>query len=223
MSVQQPLDTRLIAPSQASLALAAKRPRNTHAFAPDPHGHYVEPAWCSARLFQAVDFGPPKARVFDPACGWGRILSSAKAADFGVIGTDIVDRRQDALAFTDFPFAVSDFLNSPAVPDRSWSVVTNPPFRQVREFTELAVDIAKFKAAVLVPLRRLPAARWLQRLPLESIHLLTPRPSMPPASYIAAWNKPGEGTQDFCWLVFNKQVAGGREPRVRWLHRDGGR
>jgi hypothetical protein len=59
------------------------------------HGHYVEPAWCSARLFQVVDFGPPKAQVLDPCCGWGTILRSAAAAGYSPVGTDIIDRRNE--------------------------------------------------------------------------------------------------------------------------------
>ena len=47
---------------------------------------------------------------------------------------------------------------------------------------------------MLVPLRRLPAAHWLEHLPLETVWLLTPRPSIPPGSYIAAGHKPGGGS-----------------------------
>jgi hypothetical protein len=68
-------------------------------------------------------------------------------------------------------------------------------------------------------LRRLPAARWLEHMPLETIHLLAPRPSMPPGAWIAAGNTPGGGGQDFCWLVMNKMMKPAA-PRLRWLHRD---
>jgi hypothetical protein len=50
------------------------------------------------------------------------------------------------------------------------------------------------------------------------VYLLTPRPSMPPGAWIAAGNKPGGGTLDFCWLVFSKRHRG--EPQLQWLHRD---
>jgi hypothetical protein len=69
----------------------------------------------------------------------------------------------------------------------------------------------------------LPAAHWLESLPLETIWLLTPRPSMPPGHWITAGNNPSGGSQDFCWLVFDKQMQLGSAPRLRWLHRDGGR
>ena len=43
---------------------------------------------------------------------------------------------------------------------------------------------------------------------------------MPPGSWIADGNNPGGGSQDFCWLVFNKHYATGGSPRLRWLHRN---
>jgi hypothetical protein len=66
--------------------------------------------------------------------------------------------------------------------------------------------------------RHLNAAHWLQELPLRRVWLLTPRPSMPPGSWIAKGNKPGGGTQDFCWIIFCRGYKG--EPTINWLHRD---
>ena len=206
-------------PCEPGFADRAVRPRQSHIFRRDPHGHYVEPAWCSIRLFQAESFGAPGARILDPACGWGRILQAARNAGYAPIGSDIVDRRVDPGAFGRFHFSTCDFLkNSPV--RSTWSIVSNPPFDLVWEFTERALEIATHKVAILTLLRRLPAAHWLQRLPLESVYLLTPRPSMPPASWIAAGNTPGNGTQDYAWLIFNKRLAIAREPQLRWLHRN---
>jgi hypothetical protein len=199
-------------------ANGAARPRRAHNFSRDSFGHYVEPLWCATRLFEAESFGPPSARVLDPACGWGRILQAAKAAGYTPIGSDVVDRRGDPHAFSQFPFTTCNFLTN--TPVRSvWAIVSNPPSDHVRKFCERALDVATHKVAMLMLLRRLPAAHWLQRLPLESVYLLTPRPSMPPASWVAAGNEPSGGTQDFCWLVFNKKATVGW-PKLRWLHRD---
>jgi hypothetical protein len=66
--------------------------------------------------------------------------------------------------------------------------------------------------------RRLNAARWLANTPLARIYLLTPRPSMPPGEVILRGEKPGGGTQDFCWLVFSHRHKG--PPTVQWLYRD---
>jgi hypothetical protein len=73
--------------------------------------------------------------------------------------------------------------------------------------------------AVITHLRQLPAAHWLKRLPLETIHLLSPRPSMPPATYILAGAKPSNGAQDFIWLVFREEMTA-TAPAIGGLHRN---
>jgi hypothetical protein len=191
------------------------KPLLAHIWAQDPHGHYVEPSWTSARLFEEEWFGPPDSLIFDPACGWGRILQSAAAAGYTVLGADIVDRL-DRKALGRIPFAVGDFLKWRPVPAVS-AIVCNPPFNHIEAFCERALEIATFKVAMIMPLHRLPAAHWLARLPL-AIWLMTPRPSVPPGPYIAAGHKPGGGSQDFCWLVFRKGLFAWT-PRLRWLHR----
>jgi hypothetical protein len=174
------------------------RPRRGHIFPPDSYGHYIDPAWCSNRLFETEDFGPHGASVLDPCCGWGTISRAARDA------------------------GSTDFLKDDPPIRAPWSIVCNPPFDSIQQFCERAVDLVTFKAALLILHRRLPAAGgWLRQLPLQSIVFLTPRPSMPPASYIAAGNQPGNGREDFAWLIFNKQTPFD-STRVRWLHRDGG-
>jgi hypothetical protein len=66
----------------------------------------------------------------------------------------------------------------------------------------------------------LNAAHWLQETSLSRIWLLSPRPSMPPGSYILAGGKPGGGRADFCWLIFERGYAG--PPTMAWLYRDHG-
>jgi hypothetical protein len=206
----------ILSPNARSKTQASARPRRTHIFALDADGHYVDPAWCSTRLFDVEFFGAPGALVLDPACGWNRIPRAAAAAGYTVMASDIVDRRRE---LDDIEFRICNFLEcSPVRSVRS--IISNPPFTHIREFCERALEVATYKVAMLTPLRRLPAARWLERMPLETIYLLVPRPSMPPGTWIAAGNNPGGGSQDFCWLVFNK-IMSPAAPRMRWLHRDG--
>jgi hypothetical protein len=193
-----------------------KRPRRSHIFAKETHGHYVEPAWCSARLFASEDFGPAGSVILDPACGWGRILTTARAAGYRAIGTDIVDRSGGLKS----RFECADFLNGFHAPEPVNSIVCNPPFDHVAAFCRRACEVAQYKVAMICLLRRLPAAHWLGDLPLETVYLLSPRPSMPPGEWIAAGNKPGGGKQDFCWLVFNVRDRSRQEPVMRWLHRE---
>ena len=185
--------------------------RHAHIFKKEPGGHYVEPAWVSQRLFEAESFAD---LIHDPALGWGTITREACAQGYIVTGADIVDRRHHF----DGDFFLRDFLTWHGHIDGS--VVCNPPFDHVQEFCEHAVKLGARKVAMLMLVRRLNAAHWLQALPLRRVWLLTPRPSMPPGAWIAAGNKPGGGTQDFCWLIMERGYAG--RPEIGWLHRERG-
>jgi hypothetical protein len=198
--------------------LPAPRQRLSHIWPRAAHDHYVEPQWCSTRLFETESFGARGATVLDPCCGWGRILQAASAAGYRAIGADIIDLHRDLDPST--AFSVRDFLTSPPIRPRPWACVFNPPFDKVAEFCERAVGLATYKVAAIIPLRRLPAAHWLKHLPLETIYLLTPRPSMPPGPYLDAGGKAAGDQQEYCWLIFNKHDAV-TAPRVCWLHRDG--
>jgi hypothetical protein len=199
------------------------RARASHIFAKERHGHYVEPSWCSARLFEVDKFGPRGSLIYDPACGWGTILRSALDAGYRATGADVVDRLQRRKlklwgSGGISSFTKADFLATCRRP-RDCSIVCNPPFDHVEAFCERALEVAEYKIAMIMLLRRLPAAHWLKRFPLETIYMLTPRPSMPPGSYITNGGVPSGGTQDFVWLVFNKHNHHS-VPVVRWLSRD---
>jgi hypothetical protein len=192
------------------------RARKTHIFEKEQRGHYVEPAWVSERLFEVEQFSPV---VYDPSCGWGTITWCAQGAGYDVWGSDIVDRGRHGLGGH---FRKRDFLTLAPVPwkIKPFSIVCNPPFDFVQEFCEHALEVGAEKVAMICLVRRLNAAHWLRALPLERVWLLTPRPSMPPGSWIAKGGKPGGGTQDFCWLVFNRGRRLIPDPELKWLHRD---
>jgi hypothetical protein len=198
---------------------AMPRLRASHIFAKEPHGHYVEPAWCSRRLFEVERFGPGGSTIVDPCCGWGRIPKSAHDAGYRAIGCDIVDRGA-AVRVPGIEFHLADFLADPTPfkIEHPTSLVFNPSFDRVQEFAERALTVATHKVAMIFLWRRLPAAHWLRATPLYRIYMLTPRPSMPPGSYIEAGEKVGGGTHDFCWLVWLQGYDGA--PQIDWLHRD---
>lgn len=183
-----------------------KRPEQSHIWQREAHEHYVEPEWCSRRLFEVEPF---VQEIWDPACGFGRIVAAAKAHGHAAFGTDIVDRGyggnpQNFLATAHPPYA---------------NIVSNPPFDIFKSFALHALATARHKVAMIWLVRTLPAARWLQQTPLARVLLLTPRPSMPPGHVIARGGKPGGGKQDFCWLVWDKSHTG--PATISWLHRDG--
>lgn len=191
------------------------RRRASHIFVKEARGHYVEPSWCSERLFAVEHFADP---VYDPACGWGTITDAACRHGYDVFGSDIVNRKRHLL---DRRFCSRDFLVSDWKPRGEFSIVTNPPFDHVEAFARKALELGASQVAMIMLVRRLNAAHWLSDLPLRRVYLLTPRPSMPPGSWIARGNKPGGGTQDFCWVLFDASYKG--QPQLRWLYRDGRR
>ena len=192
------------------MGLAQRREKFAGIWDRDPHDFYVEPNWVSERLFEEERF---KGVVTDPACGLGRIVATRRRWGMAV-GSDIV-RRGPACDF------VSDFLSE------EWSgyaqnFVSNPPFGCADQFVELAIKRAACKVAMLLPATwHFGAERsaWLQTTPLMRVLALTPRPSMPPGAVILAGEKPGGGTKDFAWYIWQRDFIG--SPTLGWLNRDG--
>jgi hypothetical protein len=179
------------------------RPLAAHVWERDADDWYVEPEWCSRRLFEEEQF---EGTIWDPACGCGTIPEAARRAGHTIHASDIADRGyRDAYLL--------DFLRSEA---RHASIVTNPPFNVAGQFVLHALGRAE-KVAIIFPVARLNAAHWIKGTPLRRVWLLTPRPSMPPGRVIAAGEKPGGGKMDFCWLVWERGYAGSAE--LRWLPR----
>jgi hypothetical protein len=186
-----------------------RRPLAAHAWAREEYGFYVEPEWCSQRLFEVEEFA---GAVWDPSCGTGRIAEAARLAGYTTRATDLNDR-----GYQHFDGCL-DFLRCDQ--PRAKNVVCNPPFDKCEQFVHRALALTKGngKVAVIWLCRRLNAAHWLTDLPLARVYLLTPRPSMPPGHVIAAGEKPGGGRQDFCWLVLSHKHKG--RPELHWLYRD---
>jgi hypothetical protein len=184
-----------------------KRPKLTHIFAKEKHFHYVEPEWCSVRLFTTEQF---PGTIWDPFAGWGRVVKAARAAGYATWATDIMNHG--------YPLdAVEDFLAVERIaPDIS--IVANPPFTD--EIAQHAIALNPIKMALIWPLARVVAAwPWLAGAPLARVWMLTPRPAMPPGSYLAAGKKPEGARVEFCWLLFERGYEG--LPQLRWLLRDG--
>lgn len=190
------------------MSMVAATPIAAHKFERERHEHYVEPFWCSERLFDVEDFHPG---IWDPCCGFGRIPDAAERKHLYSIATDVVDRGYRNFA------ARIDFLQMKAT--RAPNIVGNPPFAIAGKFGRHAIDLPGVeKVAMIFPTARMNAAHWLQGTPLARIWLMTPRPSMPPGHTIAAGEKPSGGKTDFCWLVWVKGHQSA--PEMRWLRRD---
>jgi len=171
---------------------------------PRVNEHYVEPEWVSQRLFDEEHF---IGGVYDPACGFGRIVLAALKRGLPAYGSDIADRGWDS---TPQNFFIHRSMHG--------NIVSNPPFDVFESFARHAIMLSRHKTALIMPTARLNAARWLTETPLRRIWLLTPRPSMPPGHHIKAGGKVGGGKSDYCWLVWQRGYGG--EPEMRWLRRD---
>lgn len=183
-------------------------PINAHSWERETHEWYVEPHWCSERLFAVEKF---ETSIWDPCCGSGRIPEAANRSGLIGLGTDIVNRGWHGQKTT------LDFLKATA--PLSENIVCNPPFNVAGKFMRHAIDMEGVqKVAMVFPTARLNAAHWLRETPLARVWLMTPRPSMPPGQSIAAGEKPSGGKTDFCWLVFTKDRIGPAD--LRWLRRD---
>jgi hypothetical protein len=124
--------------------------RRSHIFPKAADGHYVEPAWCSERLFAIESFGAPGALVLDPAAGWGNIPRAAAAAGYTAVASDIVDRL-DRRGLEGVRFHICNFLKESPVRS-AWSIACNPHFDHIREFCERGLEIATYKVAMIMPL-----------------------------------------------------------------------
>jgi hypothetical protein len=195
--------------ASADEQILGKRRRNTHIFAPAEGLHYVEPQWVSVRLFETERFPGP---IWDPFVGWGRVAEAARAAGYQTRATDKFDRGYKHLD------GIQDFLDIDRI-DPGVALVSNPPF--VDEILTHAIGLNPVKMALIWPLARIVAA-WprLVNAPLARILMLTPRPSIPPGSYLAAGRKPQDARPEFAWMIFERGHRGA--PELGWLHRDRG-
>ncbi|MFC3075167.1 hypothetical protein [Shinella pollutisoli] len=183
-----------------------KRRKQAHLWARDTLDWYVEPHECSRALFRVEEF---QGTIWDPACGFGRIVQQARSLDKIAIGSDIV-KRGDICDFT------ADFFSMESFPDFE-NIITNPPFGRAEEFVRRALEIIPphGKVAAILPIVWLAGfstkRHWLPKSPLCKVYPISPRPSMPPGLVIEAGIKPGNGTKDYCWLVWKRDYIGKAE------------
>lgn len=192
-----------------TLAETVPREKDAHLWARHPQDWYVEPEWCSRRLFEVEDFNSMEP-IIDPACGMGRIVVAGRVKGFITLGHDLVKRSTWCSAEEDFLLDTTPRC----------SIVSNPPFGIADQFAGHALSVAKRKVALLLPTKWMNGAKrgaWLETTPLRRVWLLGPRPSMPPGPVIEAGIAPGNGTVDFAWFVWERGYEG--RPELHWLRR----
>ena len=134
------------------------RERRSHLWERETNEHYVEPAWCSERLFQVEAFD---GAVHDPCCGFGTIPEAARRAGLAASASDLIDRGYRGAGIEDFFASMQQYDN----------IVCNPPFDRpiFKPFVLHALKLARTKVAVIYRPAQLNAARWLMEKPLRRV------------------------------------------------------
>ena len=128
-----------------------------HVWEREANEHYVEPDWCSRRLFEEEDFRPA---IWDPCAGFGRIPEEAAKQGLKAHATDIVDRGYSAFD------GVQNFLTAEAT--RAPVIVCNPPFAVASHFAVKALSLEGVERVAIffshgTPERRALAERHTSR------------------------------------------------------------
>jgi hypothetical protein len=150
---------------------------------------YVEPVFCSARLFEKIKF---TGTIHDPACGIGTITTIAKGCGYEVSTSDLIARSS--------LFSSQDYLQDFTIRD---NIVTNPPYNLAEEFINHARTLTRYKVAVLARLAFLEGQARYKYLykphPPSNVLVFSTRPSMPP------YGQPvGGGKTAYCWIIWDQ-------------------
>ncbi|SNY91971.1 hypothetical protein SAMN04515647_2215 [Cohaesibacter sp. ES.047] len=142
-----------------------------------------------------------------------RAIKKEAAAGYEATGSDLVVRSSHCAHQVDFRRAGLPL---------GCNIVSNPPFGIAEDWLKISLGMAIGKVALLLPLTWLSGMKrslFLEETPLVRVHVLTPRPSMRPGAVILANKKPGGGTKDFAWFVWERGMS--FSPEVRFLRREG--
>jgi len=186
------------------------RKRQSHLWNRDELDWYVEPEWVSQRLFAVEPFN---SLIWDPCAGTGRIVHNAVTTGYEAFASDI-DPRQFVGSVQPHDFMLTGAMQFP-------NIVTNPPFKIAEDIVLKALSIVTGKLACLLTANWVQGdkrSRWLETSPLRRVLFVTPRPSMPPGEVLMAGGKPGNGTTDYAWYIWEPGYAG--KPEIGWCRRD---
>lgn len=185
----------------------------------DALDHYVEPTVATEALLKVERF---VGRILDPCCGFGNIPKTCILHDYDAYGSDVVNR----LGYEPVWWCgLKDFLAS-SDPLPFENIIMNPPFFRAKgaeAFIRRSLERCRGKVAAFVDIRFIAGAERANGLFREHcparIWVVTPRVSCPPGAYLAAGNKAGGGSADWCWLVWDENRSA-RSTEFSWLRRD---
>lgn len=166
---------------------------------------YIEPAWAVEGLLALER--PFAGVVLDPCCGSGNIPRTLRAAGIDGVGSDLRNRGYTLAAQAPYTLSIP-FVR----PD---SVISNPPYREARDFVECALANTSDRVYCLLRLAFLETpkrAAWFRSSPLARVLVSSRRISMPPGDSGA---KASGGKVAFAWFVWEHGHEG--RPEVEWF------
>lgn len=152
---------------------------------------------------------PPK--IWEPACGPGRIVNVLRGAGHEVIAGDLVDYGCPV------SFSRVDFLMQTRAPFDVQCILTNPPYKLANEFVAKALDLCP-KVIMLLRLAFLESERRrpiLDNGTLARVHLFRKRL---PMMHRAGWEgRKSNSGMAFGWFVWDRGHSGPTElHRLSW-------
>ena len=171
--------------------------------------YYATPPKTTQALLDAIRL---EGSILEPACGEGHISEVLKKnyPKAEVVSTDLIDRGYGAGGI--------DFLEKEY--DRTFDIViTNPPFKYMREFVEKSLEISTDKVIMFGKIQFLEGQRrreFLKNSPLKYVYVFSERQNpMRNGSPVDENGKKWSSTMCFAWYVWEQGYEG--EPVVRWL------
>jgi len=125
------------------------QPLVAHIWRKEKNGFYVDPQWCSERLYEDEPF---VGSQWDPFCGIGRCSDAARRCGYKTYATDIVDR-----GYQHFDRTLNFLLCERALGN---NIVTNPPFQICDQALRHSLKLDVDDIAMIWLARRLNAAHW---------------------------------------------------------------
>ncbi len=192
--------------------------KSAHIWQRDDLDWYVEPERATEQLCAVEGF---LGSVIDPCCGIGNIPRTLIKCGVDAWGSDIVQRIGGESWF----LGCADFL-SDDWPYKFSNAVMNPPFfraKGLEAFIRKAIATFPGKICVFGDVRFLAGASRANGLfrehPPQRVWIITPRLSCPPGKYLQAGGVAGNGSSDWCWMVWSHLEPKG-ETRLGWLRNE---
>jgi hypothetical protein len=141
-------------------------------------------------------------RLWEPACGRGKIVDVLRAAGHQVVGSDLVDYGNPT------HFYGRDFLMEYKIPDGCEAIVTNPPFKIAEQFVEHALHLCP-RVVMLLRLAFMESERRRHILDSGSLARLHVFRKRLPMMHRDGWEgRKANSGMAFAWFVWDREHSG---------------